>query len=123
MRFWQFWILVIAVVSGPWFGVTRAPQWDRVAWVPFTGAGDKPRDVLVNIALFVPLGWSLYSRRPDGRGFVQAVAAGCAVSLAVESLQLFWVLRDPSATDVLMNTCGTIAGAAGSLAWRRRPTP
>jgi glycopeptide antibiotics resistance protein len=123
VRFWQVWILLIVVVSGPWFGLTRTPQWDRVTWVPFTGAEDKPRDAIANLILFVPLGWTLYSRRPDARGAALAVAAGCATSVAVESMQLFCVLRDPSATDVLMNTCGTAAGVAGSLAWRRRPLP
>ena len=123
MRFWQFWILVILVGSGPWFGVTSTPQWDRVTWVPFTGKEDKPRDVLVNLALFVPLGWTLASRRPVGRGLLVATAAGFATSFVAESMQLFCILRDPSATDVLNNTVGSALGAAAAIGWRRRPAP
>ena len=48
MRSWPLWVLVIAVVSGPWFGVVREPQWSRVTWVPFLGFEDKPRDMVVN---------------------------------------------------------------------------
>lgn len=123
MRFWQFWILVIVVGSGPWFGLTSTPQWDRVTWVPFTGHEDKPSDVVVNLALFIPLGWTLMSMRPGARRMAFAVGASCAVSVAVESGQLFCILRDPSASDVLMNTMGAAIGAAGSLAWSRRPIP
>lgn len=123
MRPWQFWIVVIFAVSGPWFGIARAPQWDRVTWVPFTGQEDKPRDIVANVLLFVPLGWTLVPQRPTGRAVALAVAAGGAASLAIEMLQLFCVLRDPSATDVLMNTCGSAAGAIAGAAWRRRPLP
>ncbi len=123
MRFWQFWIIVIFVASGPWFGVTSSPQWDRVTWIPFTGAEDKPSDVVVNLAMFVPLGWTFARRRPEARGVWTAIAVGFATSFAAESMQLFCVLRDPSATDVLMNSCGSALGAGAAVAWARRPLP
>jgi glycopeptide antibiotics resistance protein len=115
MRSWPFWILVIAIASGPWFGVTRHPQWKRVTWIPFHGAEDKPRDIAVNFLLFLPFGWSFAKSRSSAAATAVAatMVAAAAVSVAVEIPQLFYRLRDPSATDVVMATLG---GGAGSLA-------
>ena len=111
MKVWQWWIVVVVAVSGPWFGIVRHPQWQRVTWVPFRGAEDRPRDIAANFAMFVPFGLSL-GREPRLRGSVALAAlAALAVSLPVEAAQLFFRLRDPSATDVLMAVCGTAAGA------------
>ena len=120
IRSWPFWILVIAVASGPWFGVVDHPQWKRVTWIPFHGFEDKPRDVLVNFLLFVPFGWSFVKSRTGLRGVASAVAAAAVVSIAVEAPQLFYRLRDPSATDVFMAICGAAAGSLASQAfyWR-----
>lgn len=106
-------------VSGPWFGVVSQPQWERVTWIPFLGFEDKPRDVVVNFLLFVPFGWSFVKTTP-GRAVAVAMAASAALSLAVEIPQLFFRLRDPSATDVLMAVCGAGAGSVASQAFHRR---
>lgn len=127
-RSWPFWILVIAVASGPWFGVVSHPQWNRVTWIPFHGAEDKPKDVLVNFLLFVPFGWSFAKSpafaRPTGgsrasRVTLGAIATAAIVSIAVETPQLFYRLRDPSATDVVMAMCGAAAGSLASQAFHR----
>lgn len=123
MKLWRWWIVLVFVVSGPWFGVTTSPQWKRVEWMPFTSKENKPRDVIANVLLFVPLGWSFGASRPGRRGAALAIATGFATSLVAESLQVFWILRDPSATDLLTNTCGTALGVAGAALWRRRPLP
>ena len=119
IRSWPFWILVIVVVSGPWFGLVREPQWARVTWIPFHGFEDKPRDMFVNFLLFVPFGWSFIRSRPGARGILLAMTAAAAVSLAVEIPQLFFRLRNPSATDFLMAICGTVAGSLVSQAFDR----
>ena len=112
MRSWPFWILVVAIASGPWFGVVREPQWSRVTWIPFHGFEDRPRDMLVNFLLFLPFGWS-FAKSRRARGIWLAAGAAAVVSTAVELPQLFFRLRDPSATDVVMAMCGA---ACGSLA-------
>ena len=120
MKLWQWWIVVVIAVSGPWYGVVRHAQWQRATWIPFHGAEDTPRDVAANFALFVPFGLSL-AREPRVRGRVAVAAlAALAVSLPVEAAQLFFRLRDPSATDLLMAVCGSAAGslAAQALDWR-----
>ena len=129
IRSWPFWILVIAVASGPWFGVVNHPQWNRVTWIPFHGAEDKPKDVLVNFLLFVPFGWSFAKSSAfakataDKRSWrftlAATIATAAVVSIAVETPQLFYRLRDPSATDVVMAMCGAGAGSLASQAFHR----
>jgi glycopeptide antibiotics resistance protein len=122
IRSWPFWILVVFVVSGPWFGIVREPQWARVTWIPFHGFEDKPRDMLVNFMLFVPFGWSFIKSRTGAHGILLAMTAAAAVSLAVEVPQLFYRLRDPSATDLVMAICGAAAGSLASQAFYRGDT-
>jgi glycopeptide antibiotics resistance protein len=120
MKLWKWWILVVVAVSGPWFGVTRTPQWQRVTWIPFHGFEDKPRDVAVNFLLFVPFGVSFARDGRNRRPLAGALLAGAALSIPVEISQLFFVMRDPSATDVLMAICGTAAGSLAAQAFERR---
>jgi glycopeptide antibiotics resistance protein len=122
VKLWMWWILIVIVVSGPWFGIVREPQWGRVTWIPFHGLEDKPRDVVANFLLFVPFGWSFAASRPRARGVLAAIAWSAAVSLAVEIPQLFYRLRDPSATDVLMAICGAAAGSIAFQAFHRSDT-
>ena len=119
MRWWPFWILIIAIVSGPWFGIVNRPQWQRVTWIPFHGFEDKPKDIVANFLLFVPFGWSFAKSRRAGARMAAAVAAATLVSIAVEIPQLFYKLRDPSATDVFMAICGAAVGSlsAQALHW------
>jgi glycopeptide antibiotics resistance protein len=119
MKLWQWWVLVVIVASGPWFGIVGEPQWQRVTWIPFTGAEDKPRDVVENFLMFVPFGLSFASGRRRAHPVAAAIAASAIVSLAVEIPQLFYRLRDPSATDVFMAMCGTAAGSVATQAFQR----
>ncbi|HET8634748.1 MAG TPA: VanZ family protein [Gemmatimonadales bacterium] len=77
-------------------------------------------DVLLNVALFVPLGVALGALGLRPR---RALLAGFLLALAIELLQATLVLgRDPSLSDVLTNSCGTFLGAFLGLAaptlWR-----
>jgi hypothetical protein len=79
-------------------------------------------DVLLNIALFVPLGFAL---RRLGFGVLQSGVAGLALSGVVELLQATVVTgRDSSLSDLITNTLGAIAGAAlaGALPRLLRPS-
>ena len=119
MRSWPLWICVIAAASGPWFGFVSEPQWSRVTWIPFHGSEDTPRDIAVNFLMFVPFGWS-FVKTPRPAAILHTVLAAAAVSAAVEAPQLFYRLRDPSATDVVMAICGAGAGSLASQAFYRR---
>ena len=122
MKLWVWWIVVIAVVSGPWYGIVREPQWHRVTWIPFQGLEDKPQDIAANFLMWVPFGLSFAAAKPARRGIAGALAAALGLSLSVEIPQLFYRLRDPSATDVLMALCGTAAGAVAVSIRQRRFT-
>jgi glycopeptide antibiotics resistance protein len=107
-----WWVPVVFALSLPTVGFTRHPQWGRVHIVPFSDPEDKPRDQLVNIAMFVPFGYLFARGRRMPGAFAGALAAAGIVSAAAEATQLFSTVRNPSGTDVTM----AIAGAAlGSL--------
>jgi len=120
MKAWHWWFLVVIAVSGPWYGLVRDPQWHRVTWIPFLGAEDKPQDILMNFLMWVPFGLLFPRVRRGAAGVAVAAAVGAALSLAVEVPQLFFRLRDPSATDVLMAICGTAAGSVAAQAFHGR---
>lgn len=122
MRSWPLWVVVIAIVSGPWFGIVTHPQWDRLTLIPFAGSEDKPKDMAVNMLLFVPFGWSFAKSRAGRVSTAAAIGAAALVSIAVEIPQLFYKLRDPSATDVTMAIIGAAVGSLGSQAFHRRNT-
>ena len=90
-------------------------------WRQFIGAFALEPSTLLdlprNIILFVPFGmgvaWLL-----EGRGISRSLnlvltgAAGLAMTLCVESLQVFLPGRTPNLSDVWSNVCGAIAGVA-----------
>jgi VanZ family protein len=112
---WLYWIPVVWIVSSPWVGFTPQPQWKRVHLVPFSDPADKLTDIVGNVLLFVPFGYSVAGRRPALRSMVFAATAAAAVSVFAEASQLFSTERYPSATDVTAAMTGATAGAA----WRK----
>jgi glycopeptide antibiotics resistance protein len=121
---WAWWIPVVVGLSLPVIGFTLHPQWDRVHLVPFTDPEDKPRDEIVNIGMFIPLGF-LYARgRRLPRALLGAMAAAAIVSSGAEATQLFSTSRNPSGTDVTMAVAGAALGSVlgqwGSKSVRRK---
>lgn len=72
-------------------------------------------DAAVNFIGFVPLGLlAFFLKAAAGRDFVKlifAVAVGFALSLAIESAQVFLPDRFSQFSDLLLNTSGALAGA------------
>lgn len=108
MPLWVWWIPLVWAISLPWAGLTKDPQWARVHAVPFTDPADRPRDLIANIALFIPFGYSL----ARGRRWPLVLVVTAGVSLAAEATQLFGTVRYPSATDVTAAVIGAAIGAA-----------
>lgn len=77
--------------------------------VCFICGGRGTADALLNVVLFVPLGFVLGGGR---YALPMAAAAGLAVSLGIELAQMGIVGRDASAADLLWNTMGAVAGVA-----------
>jgi glycopeptide antibiotics resistance protein len=74
-------------------------------WLSLHG---KPRDIVANVLLFLPIGF-LY--RLTGGGRRGALLIGAAISAGVEAGQLFVPVRTPSAVDLVTNTLGAAIGA------------
>lgn len=131
---WLAWTLVIvAVTTLPWRDATGHPHWDKVAWIPFRSGPVEAWELVANLLLFLPfgyLGWRWAARRRppsiSGRGrrgrwlrLGFPLAAGGALSVAVEFAQVFIHGRFPSTGDVVMNVLGVGVGLVVAAAWRR----
>jgi glycopeptide antibiotics resistance protein len=118
---WAWWIAIVVGLSLPSFGFTPHPQWHRVHIIPFTDPEDKPRDELVNIAMFIPLGYLFARRRKMPRALLGAMAAAAIVSAAAESTQLFSMRRNPSGTDFTMAVVGAALGSVVGYSRKQAP--
>lgn len=111
------WTLVIAACVVPWWGFQWHSHWSRVSWWPFVTGPLRLRDVAVNLLLYMPFGWFFVLGRPWARSrLIAAVGTGLLVSLFTELTQVYSHGRFPSATDVVMNTLGTLAGGLAARA-------
>lgn len=103
----------------PWSGFVGHSHWPLVEWVPFTIIVS-PRDIIANIALFVPFGLAFgWTRRR--RPIRRAVAAAMLLSLGIELYQVYCHNHFPTTADVLANGLGAWLGAR--VAWRISPRP
>jgi len=104
-----FSIALIAAIAYPWNDLQDHSHWARVGWIPFLSPPVRFFDIVANVVLFVPLGVAVAatSRKP----IMSAGLFALAVSIAVESLQLYSHSRFPSATDVVCNVVGAISAA------------
>jgi glycopeptide antibiotics resistance protein len=81
----------------------------------YRGGRHLAADTLLNVALFLPLGWLLHRAARQyglaGSTSVLLIVAACALfSLSIETLQYFLDTRYSSILDVAMNTAGAAAG-------------
>ena len=80
-------------------------------------------DVISNVLGYAPLGFlcalAIHRTRPRAHAIVWAALAAAALSLALESLQMFLPARVPSNVDWALNVAGALAGAmtARALEW------
>ena len=83
-------------------------------WKEYKPGWDSWRDMLINIAGFIPLGfvfcgyWSLV--RPISRPAFATIVLGFAVSLTIEILQSYLPTRSSGTTDLITNTFGSFVG-------------
>lgn len=87
----------------------------KLPWAEFYPNLAYFREVLVNVAGFVPFGFffcMLFSLGQPGRkSVVTTIILGTIFSLTIEVLQGFIPRRDSGTTDILTNTLGTALGA------------
>ena len=102
---------MILAVTVPWTDFVGHTHWQKVQWIPFFSPPVKLIDIVVNIALYFPFGYTLArASRPRGRVWHSVVLAA-VISIGVEWSQLYSHLRFPSVQDVLCNVSGAWLGA------------
>lgn len=83
-------------------------------WKEFSPGWSYCKDVIINIAGFVPLGFFfcayLTRLRRRNRAAFETILIGGAISLAIELLQAYIPTRQSGMTDVITNTLGTGIG-------------
>ena len=78
-------------------------------FIPFAGMSDSPSDAILNVALFVPLGFFLAVLWKPFRNWKKALLFGFCTSLASEVLQMF-TFRATDVNDLITNTLGAVLG-------------
>jgi VanZ family protein len=116
-RLMILWLCLWALFSIPWTSETATPQWDRVRPPHVRQTSRLKPDHVLNVLFYVPfaplgaaLGWPLPA----------LVAAGGALSVSAETLQLFSTERNPDGNDIIANVLGTAIGAGIVVINRRR---
>lgn len=110
-------VLFIAYVSLSPFTGWRVPENDVFHFLTVWPRYITRFDVLINILAYLPLGFlAAFSLRHlrGGMLVLTATAVGAAVSLGMETLQVFVPGRIASIPDLLTNTAGSLAGAASA---------
>jgi glycopeptide antibiotics resistance protein len=113
-------LLIVLATTWPWTDFRTHTHWAKVEWIPFTHRL-VVRDLLLNLLLFIPLGFSARKAWPDVSPW-WIVAAAAALSLTVETYQLFTHRRFPTTVDLMANSAGAWIGTrraapVGERAW------
>ncbi len=90
-------------------------------WIPLWGMAADFKNSVLNILLFVPLGFLLPLLWESFRKKRVVVLFGFSMSLIIEILQIF-TYRATDVNDLITNTCGAFAGfLVGDYAMRKHP--
>jgi len=115
---WIGLILLLTLLPG---SVTSGSPQDLPSTFCLVCGGRGVADAMVNVLLFLPLGFAAASAMG---GRLRAVALALALSLTIEMLQEVIPGRHPAAGDVIYNTLGGAAGVGVAALWNHlvRPT-
>jgi hypothetical protein len=111
-RTWWYFLAAttsLIVLTFPW-DLQNHPHWQKVAWVPFVTGIVRLQDLLGNAALYFPFGYFMPTESRSVR-VAAAMALSMLLSASIELAQVWSHVRFPSATDVVMNVAGSVAGA------------
>jgi len=117
---WGVLLTLVAFGTIAWFTLRPSPEdAEAAARSPFTCLfpceDQSLRDAILNVILFVPLGFALRLWLPAGRAWLLTLLTTCAI----EFTQYSWLLgRDASLRDILTNSLGGAIGVALVSHWR-----
>lgn len=125
---WDWWIFGIYLCGIFFMGLRPGATYDVHQIVLFGMNNISKRDVVINIAGFIPLGFIAMSAilNTNGRNktiiYLTIIAfSGLAISIVIETLQYLWITgRYSSMFDLFANTTGTFIGAVGYLIFSSR---
>jgi glycopeptide antibiotics resistance protein len=106
------WLIVILAIVLPWRSFQNHTHWDSVQWIPFVSPPIRVRDIVGNIALYVP--FALFYRQQFRGSALVCIGWAFLLSLTTEASQLYSHSRFPSVQDVLMNTIGATVGVVAA---------
>ncbi len=125
---WILFTLFVVYKTTMPFNFSREVGWAarkfaRTPWSPLVSADTGRRvsisDVVQNVLLFVPFGvlgvLTLRGARSRGATLAIVVGLGAALSVMIETLQLWTIDRIAATSDVLSNLIGALAGAVGTV--------
>ena len=110
------WAVLWAAFGVPWETFSPVAHWDRVSLIPFH-PHYRLRDDVLNFVFYLPFG---ALGAAQGSTTAATVIAAALVSGTSECLQVFATDRYPSATDVVTNVAGAIAGHLAFFSWRHQ---
>lgn len=105
----------------PWSNFKGHSHWASVRWIPFHDHPLTLFDIVANVLLFVPFGFSYTRSRPNQQRagiWFRTVILAAVLSTSVEFFQVFCHNRIPSTTDVCTNIIGAAVGTALALKGR-----
>ncbi len=114
-------LVIVAATVLPLRTFAGYADWDKISWIPYRDPKISVEDVVENILLYVPLGFTFarWQRLFGWKLVLQTAWIAALLSAACETYQVFWELRYPSVTDVCDNSLGAILGAwLGSVPFR-----
>ncbi len=117
---WGVSLTLVALGTIAWFTLRPSPEdAEAAARTSFTcifPCGDQSlRDAILNVILFIPLGFALRLWLPAGRAWLLTLLATCAIEFTQYSMLLG---RDASLRDILTNALGGAIGVALVSHWR-----
>lgn len=71
------------------------------------------RDSIMNIILFIPIGFLLYPILPESKKYIYAALFGFLFSSFIEFNQIFIPTRSPGLNDIVTNSLGALIGSLG----------
>lgn len=106
-------VAAVLVAAMPFGDFQDHPHWARVRWIPFLSPPVTLVDCLLNVALFVPVGY-LFRQTAVLRHTSVVVVVSAILSATAEYTQVYSHARVPSVTDVCCNVIGAVLGAVAA---------